>query len=139
MESREGRERREATVTTAAGCLVAAVGAATGFGVWLHGASPGLSGAFEGERDMSLLYIELPGMVAGFPLITLLTWSLTRAVLRGRGRRGARAFVKGTVVVLTLLLLSWSCAAWLDHRVEWVSPEGAPISPPPGGPGPDLL
>ncbi|WP_070009497.1 hypothetical protein [Streptomyces abyssalis] len=113
----------------AAGCLVTAVAAAVGFGVWLEGAAPGLRGSFEGRRDLSLLYIELPGMVAGFPLITLLTWSLTRAVLRGRGGPGARRTVKAAVVVLTLLLLSWACAVWLDHRIVVAFPDqcsGAP-------------
>ena len=55
--------------------------------MWFAVARSGVIGGFEDQRDWSLLYIELPGMVAGFPLIALLTWSLTRAVFRGRGRR----------------------------------------------------
>ncbi len=123
MESREGRAGAAAV---AVGCLVATVAAATGFGVWFAVASSGVMGAFEGQRDWSLLYIELPGMATGFPLIALLTWSLTRAVFRERGRRGRRGrqlVVMVAVVVLTLLLLSWSCSVWLEHRVDWILPD----------------
>ncbi|QPP07776.1 hypothetical protein G4Z16_16760 [Streptomyces bathyalis] len=129
MESREVRDGREGTGAAAAGCLVAAVAAATGFGVWFAVARSGVIGGFEDQRDWSLLYIELPGMVAGFPLIALLTWSLTRAVFRGRGRRGTRAVVIAAVVALTLLLLSWACGVWLEHRVDWIAPD--PCSDPP--------
>jgi hypothetical protein len=119
---REERAEREGTVAVAAGCLIAALAAATGFGVWLYGAAPGLDLGVEKPVDFSLLYIELPGMVFGFPLLTLLTWSLARAVLRGRGGRGSRRVVKGAVVVLTLLMLSWACGEWLDHRIERITP-----------------
>jgi hypothetical protein len=129
MESGEGRGGHEGTAAVAAGCLVAFVAAATGFGVWLYGARRGLGGAFEEPSDLSLLYIELPGMVAGFPVITLLTWSLARAVLRGRGGRATRRTVKGAVVVLTLLLLSWACGAWLEHSVDWISPDQCSAPP----------
>ena len=110
-------------MTTATGCLVTALAAGTGAGVWLHGAAPGLRGAFEGQRDWSLLYIELPCMIAGFPVLSVLTWSLTRAVLGERSGRARRDAAAAVVVVLTLLLLGWACGAWLEHRVEWVSPE----------------
>ncbi|WP_055484845.1 hypothetical protein [Streptomyces sp. WMMB 322] len=123
MESREGRDGRQGTAAAAAaGCLVAAAAAATGFAVWFVFARSGVAGGFEGRRDWSLLYIELPGMVAGFPLIAVLTWSLTRAVFRGRGRRGTRAVVAAAVVALTLLLLSWACGVWLEHRVDRLGP-----------------
>lgn len=117
-EGRDESGEREGTAAAAAGCLIAVLAAATGFGVWLYGAAPGLTGGFEGRRDLSLLYVELPGMVAGFPLLALLTWSLTRAVMRGRGGRASRRAVKAAVVAMTLLLLSWACWTWLDHRVE---------------------
>lgn len=126
MESsgeREECEEREGTVAAAAGCLIATLSAATGFGVWLNGAAPGITLGVEEPMDLSLLYIELPCMVLGFPLLTLLTWSLTRAVLRGRGGRAMRRTVKGAVVVLTLLLLSWACGAWLDHRIDALRPQ----------------
>lgn len=126
MGPSEGRDKsgeREGTAAAAAGCLIAVLAAATGFGVWLCGAGPGLKGGFEGRTDPSLLYIELPGMIAGFPLLALLTWSLTRAVMRGRGGRGTRRAVKAAVVALTLLLLSWACWTWLDHRVEGLVPQ----------------
>ncbi|OEV13903.1 hypothetical protein [Streptomyces nanshensis] len=117
-ENREEREAREGTAVAAAGCLIALLAAATGLGVWLYGAVPALRGGFEGERDPSLLYIELPAMAAGFPLLALLTWSLTRAVMRAHGSPGARRAVQAAVVVLTLLLLSGACWMWLGHRVE---------------------
>lgn len=120
---REECEERDGTAAAAAGCLIAVLAAATGFGVWLDGAAPGLKLGVEDPMDLSLLYIELPGMVFGFPLLTLLTWSLTRAVLRGRGGRGVRRTVKGVVVVLTLLLLSWACEVWLDHRMDRIRPQ----------------
>ncbi|NLU75990.1 hypothetical protein HCC61_25625 [Streptomyces sp. HNM0575] len=128
-EGREESEEREGTVAAAAGCLIAALATATGFGVWLHGARPGLHLGVEDPVDFSLLYVELPCMLAGFPLLTLLTWSLSRAVLRGRGGRGPRRVVKGAVVVLTLSLLSWTCTVWLDHRIDQI--RSSPCAGPP--------
>jgi hypothetical protein len=115
-------EQREES-TPAAGLLIAALAAATAFGVWLHGARPGLYGAFEGERDWSLLYADLPCMLIGLPALTLVVWTLTRGVLRRRLGRGARGLASGTVAVVVLLALAWACLAWLGARVNWVSPQ----------------
>ncbi|MFG2224322.1 hypothetical protein [Streptomyces sp. NPDC048644] len=116
MEAKSGR-------AGAAGCLVAALAAGTGFQAWLHGARPGLRGAFEGERDLSLLYVELPCMLLGLPALTLLSWTAARSAVGARPGRGVRGAVSGAVVLLTLGALTWACRAWLAHRVGWVSPE----------------
>jgi hypothetical protein len=108
-----------------AGCLAATAGAAVGLGVWARGARPGLQGAFEGQRDWSLLYGDLPVMLLGFPAVTLAVWALTYASLRGRARRRTVALASGAAVVLTLAALAWTGTAWLDARVAWVAPSGA--------------
>lgn len=79
---------------------------------------PGWRGDFEGQRDWSLIYIELPCMLIGFPLITLLTWSRARAALRDRAGRAMRNVVSGVIVVLTLVLLASASHMWLTHRIE---------------------
>jgi hypothetical protein len=123
MDQREmSRERREES-TGAGGCLVAVLAAGTGFGVWLYGARPGLRGRFEGQRDWSLLYADLPFMLIGMTAITLAAWALTRVALRGRLGRGTRTVVLGSTVVLVLTALAWVSLAWLAGRVDWVSPE----------------
>jgi hypothetical protein len=114
---------RDEENTSAAGCLVAVVAATAGFGVWLYGARPGLRGAFEGQRDWSLLYADLPSMLVGVPALTLAFWALTRTALRERVGRGTRGLVSGAVAVVVLTLLAWACLVWLDARVDWVSPE----------------
>ncbi|WP_405720627.1 hypothetical protein OG607_08305 [Streptomyces sp. NBC_01537] len=115
-------EQREES-NPAAGLLIAALAVATAFGVWLHGARPGLYGAFEGQRDWSLLYADLPCMLIGLPAVTLAVWTLTRVALRRRLGRGARGLASGTVAVVVLLVLAWACLAWLGARVGWVSPQ----------------
>jgi len=117
---------REEQAAAATGCLVTLVAAATGFGVWLDGAGPGVSGAFEGRRDWSLIYVELPCMFVGLPLLTLLAWARVRAVLRARTRRAVRNVLSGVVVVLTLVVAGVASHAWLTHRVdsiEWLNQE----------------
>jgi len=116
----------EEQVAAATGCLVTFVAAATGFWVWFDGARPGVIGAFEGRRDWSLIYIELPCMFFGFPLITLLAWAWMRAVLRARTGRAMRNAVSGMVVVLMLVVAGVASHAWLTHRVdsiEWLNQE----------------
>ena len=115
-------EQREES-TPAAGLLIAALAAATAFGVWLHGARPGLYGAFEGQRDWSLLYADLPCMLIGLPAITLAVWTLTRGALRRRLGPGAQGLASGTGAVVVLLVLAWACLAWLGARVDWVAPQ----------------
>lgn len=100
------------------GCLVAVVGAGVGFGTWLRGSRPGLRGGFEGQRDWSLLYVELPLMLFGVPVVALTAWALTRAVLRRRVRRGVLTAASGRAAVITLAALAWMCHAWLDVRAD---------------------
>ncbi|HWM36389.1 MAG TPA: hypothetical protein VNS49_04605 [Streptomyces sp.] len=116
----------QVAAATGCGCLVTFVAAATGFWVWFDGARPGVIGAFEGRRDWSLIYIELPCMFFGFPLITLLAWAWMRAVLRARTGRAMRNAVSGVVVVLMLVVAGVASHAWLTHRVdsiEWLNQE----------------
>lgn len=103
-----------------AGCVLALAAGATGFFTWLHGAGPGVSGAFEGERDLSLLYLELPLLLFGFPVVALAAWGATRAVLRrtgGTGKRAVRNAVPVLAATVTLALLTWAALLWLDSRV----------------------
>ncbi|MGX2994986.1 hypothetical protein JNUCC64_11910 [Streptomyces sp. JNUCC 64] len=69
----DGRDapRRHGRSVTLTGCLLALVAVASGLAVWLEGAGPGVSGSFEGERDLSLVYAELPLMLFGVPALTL--------------------------------------------------------------------
>ncbi len=108
-----------------AGCLVAVVGGCVGFGVWLHGARRGIGGAFEGQRDWSLLYAELPLMLFGVPAVALTVWAPAYGTLRERMGRPAAAVVSGAAVVTTLAFLAWLSLAWLDARTAWVPPTGA--------------
>ncbi|MEV8568119.1 hypothetical protein AB0436_21500 [Streptomyces sp. NPDC051322] len=110
--------KERAAPAGAIGCLVAAVGMCVGFGVWLRGARPALRGSFEGQRDWSLLYAELPFMLLGVPAITLAAWAVTGRVLRRRAGRSARNAVSGGVAAVTLTALAWACLAWLDIRVD---------------------
>ncbi|MFF3563653.1 hypothetical protein ACFYXS_26740 [Streptomyces sp. NPDC002574] len=102
----------------AVGCLVAAVGACAGLGVWLQGARPGLQGSFEDRRDWSLLYVELPSMLLGVPAITLAVWAVASGLLRRRAGTRARTAVAGGAVAVVLAGLTWVCRAWLDIRVD---------------------
>ncbi|GHA77666.1 hypothetical protein ACIQRS_04915 [Streptomyces termitum] len=88
--------RREA-VTGAAGCLAAVLGALAGLAVWLPHGRRGLSGAFEGERNVDLLWPGLPLLVAGGAVAAL-------AVLAAaRGRWRAALVLAATVAALTAL------------------------------------
>ncbi|MFF3273513.1 hypothetical protein ACFYWU_21700 [Streptomyces chrestomyceticus] len=87
-----------------------------GFGVWLPGARAGLGGGFEGERDWSLLYVELPVMVLGVPALTLASWALVRAAMGGRGGRWARVAVSAGTAVAALVVLGLACLAWWAAR-----------------------
>lgn len=110
--------RKRAESTSAGGCLVAAVAAGVGFVVWLQGARPALRGSFEGERDWSLLYVELPLMLLGVPAMTLAAWALTGRVLGRRAGGAARTAASGGVAAVALAALAWICLAWLDIRVD---------------------
>ncbi|MGY0058589.1 hypothetical protein ACWY4P_18890 [Streptomyces sp. LZ34] len=99
-------------------CVVAVVGGAVGFGTWLRGSRPGIRGSFEGERDFSLLYVELPLMMFGVPLLTYAVWALARTTLRHRMGRTAWTAASGVVVAATLAGLAWGCSEWLAVRVQ---------------------
>ncbi|MFK8843867.1 hypothetical protein [Streptomyces sp. Ac-502] len=99
-----------------AGCLLAFLGACVGFGVWLSGARAGLGGGFEGEREWSLLYAELPVMVLGVPALTLASWASVRAVMGGRGGRRVRSAVSAGTAVVALVVLGLACLAWWALR-----------------------
>ncbi|MFJ1745275.1 hypothetical protein ACIOJD_03395 [Streptomyces sp. NPDC088116] len=92
------------------GALAVAGGFLVGFLVWGIGAAPGLRGAFEGERDLSLLYAELPLTLFGMPALALGAWALAVGVLR------VREGMAVLVVVGALALGAWGCAEWLDLR-----------------------
>ncbi|MER5490696.1 hypothetical protein ACSMX9_19145 [Streptomyces sp. LE64] len=104
-----------------AGCLVAVVAGAVGLAVWLHGAGPGIHGAFEGERDLSLVYGELPLMLFGVPALTLTVWWLARAALDRRAEpwpAAASLAAALTAALAALSVLAWGCLLWLEARVE---------------------
>ncbi|GAA2604684.1 hypothetical protein [Streptomyces axinellae] len=101
----------------AIGCLVAIAAAAAGFAVWRHGAGPGLSGGFEGERDWSLLYGELPVMLLGVPAVTLAVWRLTGSALSRRTGRVTRTVIPLAAASAAVAMLAWASLAWLDTRV----------------------
>ncbi|WP_050514506.1 hypothetical protein [Streptomyces rimosus] len=110
------RRQRADPAGASLGCLLALLGVCVGFGVWLHGARPGLGGGFEGEREWSLLYVELPLMALGVPALTLAAWSSTRAAVRDRGGRGFRTLLTLGVAVAVLAGLAWACLAWWSAR-----------------------
>jgi hypothetical protein len=105
---------------TALGCLMAPVAGVTGFVTWLRGAAPGVRGSFEGERDLTLLYLELPLLLFGFPLLVLAAWGVTDAVLRRDGRTApaTRTAVPALAATVVLALLTWAATTWLDLRVD---------------------
>lgn len=96
---------------------MAAVSAVAGFGVWLNGSRPGLRGSFEDQRDLSLLYMELPLMLLAFPALTLAAWCLAGAAMPHRAGRGTRAAVSLCAGSATVLVLAWAGHMWLDTRV----------------------
>ncbi|MEU4205218.1 hypothetical protein AB0B79_39930 [Streptomyces sp. NPDC039022] len=108
--------RRRSVDAAGAGCLLAFLGACVGCGVWLSGARAGLGGGFEGEREWSLLYVELPVMMLGVPALTLASWASVRAVMGGRGGRRVRVAVSVGTAVAALVVLGLACLAWWAAR-----------------------
>ncbi|MFI8961054.1 hypothetical protein ACIGO8_02980 [Streptomyces sp. NPDC053493] len=91
------------------GCLAVLGGFATGLVVWGIGATPALTGGFEGEgRDLGVVWLELPVMMLGIPALALGVWALLR-------RRSP--LLLGLAVVATLLAAGWAGAQWLETRV----------------------
>ncbi|WP_405675906.1 hypothetical protein OG292_12350 [Streptomyces sp. NBC_01511] len=95
-----------------AGCLAVVAGFVTGVVAWGVGAAPGLRGAFEDERDWSLLYLDGPVVIFGTPALALGVWALVGGVLRARDRTAAVA------VVLVLAAVAWGCGEWLEWRTD---------------------
>ncbi|MFD3523913.1 hypothetical protein [Streptomyces sp. NPDC058653] len=97
--------------TGGAGCLLAALGAATAPLVWAPRAELSVAGGFEGSaRDLSVLYVDLPLIAVGGALIPLLAWALTR---RWTGRPGVAVLVAVAALGLGIWgLLEW----WTPHR-----------------------
>ncbi|MFJ7998130.1 hypothetical protein ACIQ7D_13435 [Streptomyces sp. NPDC096310] len=93
-----------------AGCLAVVGGFLVGAAVWTAGAGPGVRGGLEGERDLSLVYVELPLLLFGMPALALAVWALVSGVLRAR--EGAAALV----MVAVLALAAWAGMEWLDVR-----------------------
>lgn len=93
------------------GCLLAVVAGAVGFWVWFRGARPGIHGGFEGERDLSLVAVELPLMTLGTPLLVLTAWALTRRTPLPRAAPYLAA-------LLVLALCAWAGSEWLAVRVS---------------------
>ncbi|MFD9870106.1 hypothetical protein ACFXI8_04645 [Streptomyces niveus] len=114
MTTRSEAARTGATRQTNgwAGCLAVVAGFLTGIVVWGVGAAPGLHGAFEGERDLSLLYLDGPVIIFGAPALALGVWALVGGVLRARDRMAAVA------VLLVLAAVAWGCGEWLEMRTE---------------------
>ncbi|MEV8284719.1 MULTISPECIES: hypothetical protein [Streptomyces] len=114
MTTRSGTARTRTTRGTNgwAGCLAVVAGFVTGLAVWGVGAAPGLRGAFEGERDWSLLYLDGPVMIFGIPAVALGVWALVGGVLR------ARDGVAAVAVLLALAAVAWGCGEWLEMRTD---------------------
>ncbi|MFJ2557735.1 MULTISPECIES: hypothetical protein [unclassified Streptomyces] len=100
-----------------AGCLAVVGGFLAGAVVWTVGAGPGVRGGFEGERDLSLVYVELPLLLFGMPALALAVWALLTGVLRVREGVGA------LVMVGVLALAAWAGMEWLDVRTAPFTPE----------------
>ncbi|GAA3391404.1 hypothetical protein [Streptomyces roseoviridis] len=91
------------------GFLAVLGGFTTALVVWGIGATPALTGGFEGEgRDFSLVWIELPLMLLGIPALALGAWALLR-------RRSSALLA--LAVVVTLVMAGWASEAWLRTRV----------------------
>ncbi|MER7028296.1 MULTISPECIES: hypothetical protein [Streptomyces] len=104
-------------LTGAVGFLAAVVAVVVGVVLWRYGALPGLRGGFEGERDWSLLYVELPVMLFGFPAVTLVTWRFSRSLLSCRAGWVTRAVVPVVAVCVAVVVLAWASLTWLHIRV----------------------
>ncbi|WP_051765365.1 hypothetical protein [Streptomyces sp. NRRL F-5135] len=106
-------ESRVRTATSGwSGALAVVGGFLTGFAVWGLGAAPGLRGTFENERDLSLLYVDLPLTLFGTPALALGAWALVARTRAGRGREGRAALA----VVAALALAAWGGTEWLQLR-----------------------
>lgn len=114
VTARSGTARTEVTRQTHgwAGCLAVVAGFVTGVVAWGIGAAPGLRGAFEGERDLSLLYLDGPVIIFGTPALALGVWALVGGVMRARDR------VAAVAVLIVLAAVAWGCGEWLEMRTD---------------------
>ncbi|MFF0746343.1 hypothetical protein ACFYVL_38715 [Streptomyces sp. NPDC004111] len=96
-----------------AGCLLALLGAASAPLAWAPRATSSIYGGFEGEqRDLSVLYLDLPLIALGGALVPLLVWMLTS---RWTGRPWAAALAG---------LAALSLGIW--GLLEWWTPQHPP-------------
>lgn len=90
----------------AVGCLLAGLGAAVAPLVWAPQAASSINGGFEGQdRDLSVLFVDLPLIALGGALVPLLTWALA---MRGTHRPWAGA----AAAVAALALGVWGLTEW---------------------------
>jgi hypothetical protein len=90
----------------AVGCLLAGLGAAVAPLVWAPQAASSINGGFEGQdRDLSVLFVDLPLIVLGGALVPLVTWTLA---MRGARRPWVAAFA----AVGALALGVWGLTVW---------------------------
>ncbi|QER86746.1 hypothetical protein [Streptomyces tendae] len=95
-----------------AGVLLAAAGAAVAAVLtWAPRARVSVHGGFEGrQRDLSVLYVDLPLVAAGGAFVPLAVWLLTLRTLRRPWLAAAAA--TGALVLGIWGLLSW----WTPNR-----------------------
>ncbi|MFD0370298.1 hypothetical protein [Streptomyces sp. NPDC127114] len=103
------------------GCLAVLGGFGVALVVWGLGATPALTGGFEGEgRDFGVVWLELPAMLLGIPALALGAWALFR-------RRSPA--VLALVVLATLLAEGWVGSLWLEVRVPEIGYEQGAAGP----------
>ncbi|MGI5439834.1 hypothetical protein ACQEV4_21360 [Streptomyces shenzhenensis] len=98
------------------GILLAAVGAAFAVISWAPMARVNIDGGFEdAQRDLRVLYIDLPLIAVGGAVVPLVAWLLTLRRLR-------RPWVAGVVAAGALALGVWGLTNWWEpyrHPESW--------------------
>ncbi|MFD5873927.1 hypothetical protein [Streptomyces sp. NPDC060322] len=114
------------------GCAAAAFGAVTALYVWgsSHRTGVHLGMGFEGhERDLSVLWTELPLVLLAGALIPPFTWLLTLRLLPGRRSLRSRALVAGACTAGVLALSTWGFHTWVNpHHPDHVRLSGTVAS-----------
>ncbi|WP_328769953.1 hypothetical protein [Streptomyces sp. NBC_00286] len=99
------------------GCLLSVAGLLTALFVWggsrrthVH-----MGGGFENQgMDLSVLWTELPLVLAAGALIPATVWLTVGRLLRGRGPRAARLLVPTAVTIGALVLSAWALHTWVN-------------------------